>query len=94
MDILGNTNVSTILPPQIKTEDDYDIDFNVTDSQIVWEEDNKDLVRLEFDSNKVIMTDDGDVILTEPDNMQVEENNSFLCLMIQLCYRLKKIRLI
>ena len=73
MDILGNQNVSTILPPQIKTEDDYDIDFNVTDSQIVWDEDNKDLVPLEFDSNKVIMTDDGDVILAEPDNMQVEE---------------------
>ena len=73
MDILGNPNVSTILPPQVKTEDDYDIDFNVTDSQIVWDEDNKDLVPLEFDSNKVIMTDDGDVILTEPDNMQVEE---------------------
>ena len=65
--------MSTILPPQIKTEDDYDIDFNVTDSQIVWDEDNKNLVPLEFDSNKVIMTDDGDVILTEPDNMQVEE---------------------
>ena len=32
MDILGNPNVSTILPPQIKTEDDYDIDFNITDS--------------------------------------------------------------
>ena len=73
MDILGNPNVSTILPPQIKTEDDYDIDFNITDSQIVWDEDNKDLVPLEFDSDKVIMTDDGDVTLTEPDNMQVEE---------------------
>ena len=73
MDILGNPNVSTILTSQIKTKDDYDIDFNVTDSQIVWDEDNKDLLPLEFDSNKVIMTDDGDVILTEPDNMQVEE---------------------
>ena len=73
MDILGNPNMPTILPPQIKTEDDYDIDFNVTDSQIVWDEDNKGLVPLEFDSNKVIMTDDEDVILTEPDNMQVEE---------------------
>ena len=73
MDILGNPNVSTLLPPQIKTDyDDYDIDFNVTDFQIVWDDDNKDLVPLEFDSNKVIMTDDGDVILTEPDNMQVE----------------------
>ena len=48
MDILGNPNVSTILPPQIKIEDDYD----VTDSQIVWDEDNKDLVLLKFESNK------------------------------------------
>ena len=63
-------NVSTILPPQIKTEEDDDIDFNVTDSQIVWDDDNKDLVPLEFDSDKVIMTDDGDVTLTEPDSIQ------------------------
>ena len=48
MDILANPNVSTILPPQIKTEDDDKIDFNVTDSQIVWDEDKKDLVPLEF----------------------------------------------
>ena len=93
MDILGNPNVLTILPHQIKTEDDYDIDFNVTDSQIVWDEGNKDLVPLEFDSNKGIMTDDGDLILTEPDN-KLKKNNSFLCLMIRLCYRLKKIWLI
>ena len=73
IDILANPNVSTILPPQIKTEEEDDIGFNVTDSQIVWDDDNKDLVPLEFDSDKVIMTDDGDVILTEPDNMQVEE---------------------
>ena len=73
IEILGNPNVSTILPPQIKTEDDFDIDFNVTDSQIVWDEDNTDLVPLEFDTNKIVMTDDGDVILTEPGNMQVEE---------------------
>ena len=72
MDILANPNVSTILPPQIKIEDD-DIDFNITDSQIVWDEDNKDLLPLEFNADKIIMTDDGDVILTEPDNMQVEE---------------------
>ena len=73
IEILGNPNVSTILPPQIKTEDDFEIDFNVTDSQIVWDEDNTDLVPLEFDTNKIVMTDDGDVILAEPDNMQVEE---------------------
>ena len=38
IEILGNPNVSTILPPQIKTEDDFNIDFNATDSQIVWDE--------------------------------------------------------
>ena len=71
--ILGNPNVSTILPPQIKTEDDFNIDFNVTDSQISWDEDNTDLGPLEFNTDKIVMTDDGDVILTEPDNMQVEQ---------------------
>ena len=49
------------------------IDFNVTDSEIVWDEDNTDLVPLEFDTDKIVMTDDEDVILTEPDNMQLEE---------------------
>ena len=81
IEILGNPNVSTILLPQIKTKDDFN---NVTDPQIVldednkdiiplWNEDNKDLVPLEFDTDKIVMTDDGDVILTEPDNMQVEQ---------------------
>ena len=73
IEILGNPNVSTILPPQIKTEDDFNIDFNVTDSQTVWDEDNTDLVPLEFDTDKIVLTDDGDMILTEPDNMQAEE---------------------
>ena len=77
IEILANPNVSTILPPpppphQIKNEDDFDI-LDVKDPQIVWNEDNKDLIPLEFDTDKIIMTDDGDVILTEPDNMQVEE---------------------
>ena len=72
IEILANPNVSTILPSQIKNEDDFEI-LDVKDPQIVWNEDNKDLIPLEFDTNKIIMTDDRDVILTEPDNMQVEE---------------------
>ena len=40
----------------------------------------KILAALEFDSDKVIMTDDRDVILTEPENMQVEEKQ-----LIPLC---------
>ena len=73
IEILTNPNVSTILPAQIKTEDDFNDIDNVTDPQIVWDEDNTDLVPLEFDTDKIVMTEDGDVILTEPDNMQVEE---------------------
>ena len=70
IEILENPNVSTILPSQIKTEDD----FNDTDNvPIVLDEDNTDLIPLEFDTDKIVMTEDGDVILTEPDNMQVEE---------------------
>ena len=53
--------------------DKHNVDFNVVDSQIVWDKDNKDLVRLELDTDKIIVTDNGDVVLTEPDNMQVEE---------------------
>ena len=70
IEILENPNVSTILPSQIKTEDDFDDTGNVP---IVLDEDNTDLIPLEFDTDKIVMTEDGDVILTEPDNMQVEE---------------------
>ena len=60
----------------IKTEDaEDDVDFEISDSQIVWDGDNKDLVPLEIDDNKIVLTDDGNVVLTEPDNMQVEERS-------------------
>ena len=55
------------------TFNDDDVEFNIGDSRIVWDDDNKDLVPLEFDDNKIIMTDDRDVILLDPDNMQVED---------------------
>ena len=70
IEILANPNVSTILPSQIKTEDDFNDIDNVP---IVLNEDNTDLIPLEFDTDKIVMIEDGDVILTEPDNMQVEE---------------------
>ena len=76
IEILANPNVSTILPPMRKNDvtfNDDDVDFNIDDSRIVWDDDNKDLVPLEFDDNKIIMTDDRDVILLDPDNMQVED---------------------
>ena len=76
MEILANPNVTTILPPSGNNDvifNNDDVDFNVDLSQIVWDDDNKDLVPFEFDNGKVVMTDDGDVILIDPDNMQVEE---------------------
>ena len=77
IEILANPNVSTILPPIANNDvtfcDEDDINFNVIDSQIVWDEDNKDLLLLELDTDKITLTDDGDVVLTKPDNMQVEE---------------------
>ena len=75
-EILGNPNVTTILPPQvkteIKTEDDY-INMDPSEVELVWDNNATDLVLLELDTDKIVMTEDGDVILTEPDNMHVQE---------------------
>ena len=75
-EILGNPNVTTILPPQvkteIKTEDDY-INVDPTEVELLWDNNATDLVPLELDTDKIVMTEDSDVILTEPDNMHVQE---------------------
>ena len=75
-EILGNHNVTTILPPQvkteIKTEDDY-INIDPSEVELVWDNYVTDLVPLELDTDKIVMTEDGDVILTELDNMHVQE---------------------
>ena len=72
VEILANPNVTTILPGQLKTEDDIidykpPVDILTSDSYVT------DHVPLQLDTEKIILTDDGDVILTEPDNMQVSE---------------------
>ena len=75
-EILGNPNVTIIIPPQvkteIKTEDDY-INIEPSGVELVWDNNATDLVPLELDTDKIVMTEDGDVILTEPDNMHVQE---------------------
>ena len=75
-EILGNPNVTTILPPQvkteIKTEGDY-INIDPSEVEYVWDNNATDLVPLELDTDKIVMTEDSDVILTEPDNMHVQE---------------------
>ena len=75
-EILRNPNVTTILPSQvkteIKTEDDY-INVDPTEVELLWDNNATDLVPLELDTDKIVMTEDSDVILTEPDNMHVQE---------------------
>ena len=75
-EILGNPNVTTTLPPQvkteIKTEDEY-INIDPSEVELVWDNYATDLVPLELDTDKIVMTEDGDVILTEPNNMHVQE---------------------
>ena len=72
IDILANLNVTTILPGQLETEDDIidykpPVDIPSSDSYVT------NHVPLQLDTDKIIMTDDGDIVLTEPDNMQVSE---------------------
>ena len=46
------------------------------------EDDNKIIqLPLQFDADKIILTDDGDVKMIEPENMQVEEK--LLCLSLK-----------
>ena len=62
----------TITPDQ--SENDSDMDFKIE----VKKEQDMDFINstvpisIEIDENKIVLTDDGDVILTEPDNMNVE----------------------
>ena len=72
IDILANPNVTTILPGQLETEDDIidykpPVDIPSSDSNVT------NHVPLQLDTDKIIMKDDGDIVLTEPDNMQVSE---------------------
>ena len=65
--------MTTILPGQLKTEDDI-IDYTPpVDDSLAWDNYTTDHVPLQLDTDKIILTDDGDVILTEPDNMQVSK---------------------
>ena len=60
-----------ITPEQsdIEVDDDDDIDFKVwTPGDLI-----SAPIPAEIDENKIQVTDDGDVILTEPDNMDVEQ---------------------
>ena len=75
IDILANPNVSNIIPPI--SQEPYDFATEVSDDDIDFKvlpyDDNADLVPLEIDKNKIVLTDDSDVVLTEPDNMEVED---------------------
>ena len=62
--------VATITPYQ---SDNDDIDFKIhvkrEDDMMSWEEPEPDETPIKNDEDKFVVTDDGDVILTEPDNI-------------------------
>ena len=72
VETLANPNVTTILPGQLKTEDDI-IDYKPPVNILTSDNYVTDHVPLQLDTDQIIMTDDGDVILTEPDIMQVSK---------------------
>ena len=88
-DILADPNVTTILPPiaqkpynNLRPLSDMiaPVAMAITSEQSndeseihiqIWRP--NDLIPAELDENKIQLTDDGDVVLTEPDNIQVVE---------------------
>ena len=72
-EILADPNVTTIIPPAIEDPDNPLLPLSNFFSNFVPPSDKDDLIPKEMDTNKIILTDDGDVILIDPDNMQKDE---------------------
>ena len=66
--------VAAITPYQSDNDDDIDFKIHVKreDGMMSWEEPEPDPTTIEIDEDKFVVTDDGDVILTEPDNIQID----------------------
>ena len=60
-----------ITPDQSDNDSDIDFKIEVKKEEIDFISSTVP-IRIEIDENKIVLTDDGDVILTEPDNMNVE----------------------
>ena len=66
--------VAAITPYQSDNDDDIDFKIHVKreNGMMSWEEPEPDPTPIEIDEDKFVVTVDGDVILTEPDNIQID----------------------
>ena len=72
-EILADPNVTTIIPPAIEDPNNALLPLSSFFSNFVPPSDEDDLIPKEMDTDKIILTDDGDVMLIDPDNMQKDE---------------------
>ena len=72
-DILADPNVTTIIPPAIDDPNNALLPLSNFFSNFIPPSDEDDLIPNEMDTDKIILTDDGDVMLIDPDNMQKDE---------------------
>ena len=72
-DILADPNVTTIIPPAMDDPNNALLPLSNFFSNFVPPSDEDDLIPKEMDTDKIILTDDGDVMLIDPDNMQKDE---------------------
>ena len=68
-DILADPNVTTIIPPTIGDQNNSLLLLNFL-SNFVPPSEEDDLIPQEMDTDKLILTNDGDIMLIDPDNMQ------------------------
>ena len=72
-EILADPNVTSIIPPAIEDPNNARLPLSRFFSNFVPPSDEDDLIPKEMDTDKIILTDDGDVMLIDPDNMQKDE---------------------
>ena len=70
-EILADPNVTTTILPA--TEDPNNALLPLSNFNFVPLSDEDDLIPKEMDTDKILLTDDGDVMLIDPDNMQKDE---------------------
>ena len=72
-EILADPNVTTIIPPAIEDPSNALLPLSNFFSNFVPSSDEDDLISKEMETDKIILTDDSDVMLIDPDNIQKDE---------------------
>ena len=72
-EILADPNVATTIPPAIEDPNNALLPLSNFFSNFVPPSDEDDLIPKEMDTDKIILTDDGEIMLIDPDNMQKDE---------------------